>query len=392
MGERNIDNIKVLEQEYGKNNIYSWSRISCYMNDPYEYFLKYILKVRPDNSNMYASLGGVVHDCLEKYYTQNDLSKSDLISIFTEEYKKLELGGLKFDRVDEGQNKKISDKYISCCANYLRDFEKANNKTVCEKFVPLVIKDTRIENDTHTIVLQCYIDFMEFDKSQDKPIIKIVDYKTSTKYTKTRIEESKGQLLIYALAIYQLINQDKQYIDFDHIKISWDFIKYVECEFLQQNGKYNTTICERNNLLDKLENKLAKWCEKLGYSNSDFESFKFNISISNTLDCLPSDLKEKFTLKKCIVEIPFNEEEKETLINKVIICVNEIISKEKQYQETKDENIFWDELTDNQASRLLSMGNYSPSLHKPLKVWLDNHTIKKNAEQGLDSSFIGLFS
>ena len=64
----------------------------------------------------------------------------------------------------------------------------------------------------------------------------------------------------------------------------------------------------------------------------------------------------------------------------IINTVEEINSKEREYKNSEDENIFWQEVTDADEFRLQNLCGYSRKLHKPLDKFLKDKELFKEQE------------
>ena len=207
---------KILKQE-GCSRWWSWSKINCFHTSSYEYYLKYIKKVKEDRANsIYVTTGGIAHDILEKFYS-NQISYNEMIEQFEDGWMvAAEIADLKFDRSDEERNAKIKDKYYENLVHFFKNHTKLENKPIIEQFVKVKIGGN---------LIQGYIDIAFKD---DDGCITIQDWKTSSIYKGAKAENESGQLVLYALALNQ------QGVPMDKIKIRWNFFKYVTIQYQQK--------------------------------------------------------------------------------------------------------------------------------------------------------------
>ena len=78
------EELEKIKQQYGVDELWSFSRLNKYVTSPYEYYLKYILKIKEDKSDgIYAVSGGTVHNIIEKFY-KKEISYEDMISEYEE--------------------------------------------------------------------------------------------------------------------------------------------------------------------------------------------------------------------------------------------------------------------------------------------------------------------
>ena len=87
--------------------------------------------------------------------------------------------------------------------------------------------------------------------------------------------------------------------------------------------------------------------------------------LNNNINCLPKEVREKFVIKDCYVQVPLSETKIEELKADIIDTVGEIEKKAEEYNKTKDENLFWQDVTDADEYRLSCLSGYSRAKHKP---------------------------
>ncbi len=105
------DELKVIMKQNNVSRLWSWSRFNTYHTSPYEYFLKYIAGKKEDKEDcIYAPIGGMCHEILEKLYT-NQIEYKDMEELFEDAWLTADISGLKFDRNDSEKNRNISVKY-----------------------------------------------------------------------------------------------------------------------------------------------------------------------------------------------------------------------------------------------------------------------------------------
>ena len=76
------EQLQEVMKKYGVNELYSWSKINCFMTSPYEYLLKYILHKNEDVDNCaYAPMGGICHSIIERLY-ENQITYQDMVEEF----------------------------------------------------------------------------------------------------------------------------------------------------------------------------------------------------------------------------------------------------------------------------------------------------------------------
>lgn len=347
----------------------SWSKYHCCKQDLWEAFLKYVLHEKEDRTNgIYAVSGGYCHDIIEKFY-KGEIKHEDMIDSYEDSLLTMNIAELKYDRNDSEKNEKIANKYENCIRHFFRNHNVINQPHRIEHFITI-----RISED---IVLQGYIDFLFTDKYQDedgneRTRIRIVDWKTSTKYTGQKIDAECGQLVIYAEGIRQALG-----IPLEDIVCEWNFLKYVTVTYEQKNGTLKDRHIERNSIGESLVNTAKMWLKHFGYED-DIDTYVDTMILDNTIDCLPPEVREKFTIKDCYVEVPLSQEKIEELKADIVEVIHDFRERENEYKDTKDEMLFWQDVTDADAYRLATLSGYSRKLHKPYDAYLKEQEMFQN--------------
>ena len=340
-----------------KNNVdrlWSWSRLNTYANSPYEYFLKYVINAEEDRTDcVYPVMGGLAHSVIEKYYL-GEIDRFAMESAFKDAWlSSIEILELKFDRNDEEKNKKIQDKYYKCLLHFFKNHKKLADKVQIEQFVTV-----KIGNE----IIQGYIDACYKDENGN---FNIIDWKSSSLYRGEKATKESGQLVIYALGLNQMG------VPWNKIKIAWNFLKYVNVDCQQANGKTTTREVERSEIGNKLYNSVKMWAKKEGYTGE--EPFMDKFLETNDLSCLPLSVQNHFKVRDCLVYIDLAEELVKHWTDFVQNTISEIRDKEKQYKQTGNEEIFFDdpEQVEKQSYYFATLCSYSANKHKPYKKYLD---------------------
>ena len=121
------------------------------------------------------------------------------------------------------------------------------------------------------------------------------------------------------------------------------------------------------------------WLKNFGYED-DIDKYVDEMVLNNNIDCLPDKVREKFEIHDCYIQVPLTEEKINDLKEDIINTVEEINSKEREYKNSEDENIFWQEVTDADEFRLQNLCGYSRKLHKPLDKFLKDKELFKEQE------------
>lgn len=368
MSRLTSEQLQDLMKKEGVDRIWSWSKINCFHTSPYEYYLKYIKKAKEDRANsIYVTTGGIAHDILEKFYTKQ-ISYENMLEQFEDGWTvAVDIADLKFDRADEERNGKIGDKYYENLVHFFNNHTILKNKPIIEQFVKVKIGDN---------LFQGYIDC---DFKDDEDNVNIVDFKTSSIYKGAKAENESGQLVLYAIGLNQ------QGIPMDKIKICWNFLKYVSIQYQQKNGEIKTREVERCKIGESLQANAKTWLKHFGYEPDEYLKAMLD---TNSIDCLPDEVKAKYVISDCYVYVDLTEE----LINKwtehVITTIKDIELREKDYAETHSDACFYDtdESVKAQSYYFANLCGYSRNLHKPY----DEYCKRLEAAQNGQDMFSGL--
>lgn len=356
------EQLKEVMKKYGVNELYSWSKINCFMTSPYEYLLKYILHKNEDVDNCaYAPMGGICHSIIERLY-ENQITYQDMVEEFDDGWiTAIEIADLKFDRNDVVKNNNIKEKYKENLYHFFKTHNMIQSNVAIEKFVAAKIDKW---------VLQGYVDAIYKD---DDGYYNIIDWKTSTKYSGKTAEEKCGQLIVYAIGLNQ------QGIPMDKIKICWNFLKYVSIQYQQKNGTVKTREVERCRIGESLQSNAKMWLKAGGY---DVDEYLKLLLDTNSIECLPNDVKEKYVISDCYVYVPLTDKLIDKWITEISTTLKDIMLREEDYKETENDKVFWDteESVKAQSYYFSTLCAYSPNLHLPYKAYLDKMEAAKNDE------------
>lgn len=365
------EELNKVKEEYGVDILWSFSRFNCYRTSKYEYMLKYIEKVKENNDKMsaYAPLGTVCHDNIEAYY-DGKLSADSLPNEFDDAFTvNIDIAGLCFDRCDNTKNENIKTKYYKNLMHYFENFKPMDVTPKLEQFLTIKVTDD--------IVFQGYADCLSIE---DGYCI-VTDFKTSSIYKGKKAEKESAQLVLYSEALRQ------KGFPKDKIKARWAFLKYVDIDCEQVNGKIKTRTVERSEIGNSLQASAKTWLKKYGYED-DLLVYLDALAQSNDIKVLPEDVQKKFVVKDCYVYIDNIWNLYDELKDEIIETIAEINNKTEKYNELKDtdleaaENLFWDddETLKAQSYYFNNLCGYNIPTVKPYKQYLD----RINADKNLD--------
>lgn len=248
--------------------IYSISRLNTVDNCGWEYWQTYMEHL-DQKDNIYSFTGTKIHKCLEEIQNGKQINFSKEINGMLEEANMLDI---KFP------NEKIEDKWKKDILQFVDTYTKPKyEKVETEKLFLFQLGD---------IYLQGIIDLVIYN---DDGTISIRDYKTSSKYSNSELEEKGRQLILYGLAMEQMGYKVKD--------LAWEMLKYVEISYTLKNGKTRTTIAERGFIIDKLKSDITKEMKALKlYDDLTIEEMVDEAIENNSFDNLPSSIKDKYTI------------------------------------------------------------------------------------------------
>lgn len=364
------EQLENIMKKYKVDRLWSFSRMNLFKTSPYSYYLKYIAQKEEDNNNsIYGTMGGCIHDILERFYN-GEIKYEDMLDEFEDAWMTyIEVMGLKFERTDEEKNKKIGEKYFKNIQCFFKNHILLEDKPNLEKLIITKIGD---------YVFQGYIDVICKDKNG---IYNIIDWKSSSIYKGSKAEKESFQLGIYAMGLNQMG------IPFEKINIKWNFLKYCTVEYTQSNGKVKSRDIERYELGEKLKSNVKIWLKKNGYEN-EVDYYLNLLCDSNDIKCLPKDIQDKYKITDCYVDIPITDKLLDMWQKEIIETLTDITLREKDYNETGSDKAFWDSDESVKASSYFfaNLSEYSANLHLPYKKYLEQREQQQRENDDLIGS------
>lgn len=362
MARKTYEELKKIMEQENVSRIWSWSKFNCFKTSPFEYYLKYIKHAEEDRQDcIYTSTGSLAHDIIEKFYT-GKIKYEDMIGDFEDGWVTLyNIAQLKFDRNNEEKNNSIGEKYYLNLKHFFENHTVLKYKPILEQFVKV-----KIGNHLFHGYLDCCF-------KDDDDVYHIIDWKTSTVYKGDKAKKECGQLIMYLLALVEAG------VPIEKIRIAWNFLKYCTVQYEQANGEVKTRDIERFELGEKLQANLKVWLKKLGYKDQMDEYLKMVID-TNGIECLPEDVQAKYKISDCYVYVDVNEDLINYWKDDIITTIKDIALREKDYEETGSENVWWDtdESVKAQSYYFSTLCGYSGNLHKPYGEYLKKLEASKN--------------
>lgn len=363
LSKEQLNNLKI---NNNTDTIWSFSRFDLYRISKFSFFLRYIKnEIGQAEVSPYGCLGSACHDILDNLI-EGKIQYEDMADIFDTEYStNIKMLDLKFNRSDEKMNENIGKKYYEDLIHFFKNYKPLPYKTAIEK--PVVIK---VADGT---IFVGYIDAIHKDKDGNYVI---TDFKTSSLYRGKAVDQHAGQLVLYAAGINQAgIPEDK-------IKIQWNFLRYVKAKYQQVKGDWKDTIIERREIGEKLQAKAKTWLKKFGYEPAEYLE---QMLLDNSIECLPDEIKEKFVIEDCYVEVENWFELWYILRQEIINTVNEIEQKVQEYNKNKDETVWYDtdEKLEQESYFLSQLSEYSINQLHDYKNYIERKEAEKEAAEDL---------
>lgn len=302
-----------LKRKYGVDRLWSYSRLSTYVEHPWEYKIVYLDKsARSDN--VYSRFGTVVHDIIQEHY-EGKHSYEDMIELFdkyVEEWRK-DNNGFRF------ATKKIEDGYIENLRHYFKNTDIVKYKLVNEKPVLLTLYDDVLNKNV------VFIGYLDSEYIDENGIFHIVDYKSSSKgdFVGKKLKEKSKQLKLYALAINQQRN-----IPLDKINLRFDMAKYLNVSYLQKNGKWRKSLQERSKWVASQEKKIRSLLTENDEDFIEIDLMVEQAKLDNDLGGMPDYVKEKFKIENCLIDVQIDEKEAKELKDWLVKKTRECVEKE----------------------------------------------------------------
>lgn len=171
--------------------VWSYSRIKCFADCPYKFFLKYFCDIKEEPC-FFATYGSFMHKLIENYY-RGILSKDEMLTEFLTGFSK----SVKGTRPQES----TVQKYIRCGVEYLKGFQPFK--------YPMVEVEKRVEFEIEGLKFVGYIDYLGEENGEYYIIDnKSRDLKPRSNRKKPTVKDKEldsmlKQLYIYSAAVKQ---------------------------------------------------------------------------------------------------------------------------------------------------------------------------------------------
>lgn len=361
------EELNKIKNKHNVDRIWSFSRVNTYLTSPYEYYLRYVKHTPEDRQDCaYTTLGTIAHDTLDSYY-ENDIEYKDMIGQFQDGWMTaIDIANLKLDRNDVSHDEKLKVKYKE-------DIELFFRNHVAYKYKLLIEKPVIANVGGNVFVGYCDAVFKDDDGCYN-----IIDFKTSSNsgFTGEGLKKKSMQLTIYAMALIQ------SGIELEKVRCCFNMLKYVDVETMLKKGDKKTRTIERCELGKSLQSNAKMWLKDAGYSEGEVEKYLMLLLDTNDIDVLPEDVKSKYRIEDCHIYVPLTQELIDECTDTVAATIQDICAREKDYKETKNDAMFWDdeESVKKESYYFSTLCGFSASLHKPYQKYLEKLDAQKNGQ------------
>lgn len=265
-------------------HVYSFSKLGVINDCLYQAYLTYV-KHDKGLDSIYSSLGSVVHDSLQEVI-EGRAEPDSLLPKFRAGLAEAESLGLSFPKDMRGNNS-IRDKYVANLEHFCKNFVPPKGNFTAEELLILKVSDKR--------AIQGYSDLIQHCADGS---LRVLDWKTSSRYKPSDLLEHGRQLVIYTMALEQMGYKTKD--------PGWIMAKYLEVKYMAMKNKRAKTetemvrVCDRCKLFDTIGLAVSKKLEEFGYTDEDIEIYLHEFQKTNTLDGMPQCIKDSFSVKQYV--------------------------------------------------------------------------------------------
>ncbi|MBG9689395.1 hypothetical protein ABD91_00420 [Lysinibacillus sphaericus] len=298
--------VKKLRAE-GKT-IYSISRINTMNTCNFEYYNTYIKKNR-GISNCYGEVGSEIHDYIENVYRGNIIDTIDFNQKLHNKLLELEIMDLDFP------SEAIKNSFVKDLDHFTKNFNKLDGIFTLEKMFVTNIKGYWLLGYIDAIQV---IDAIQIDENNN---INIIDWKTSSKFTGSKLQDAGRQLVIYKLGL-----ENTAGITINEIK--WAMLKYINVCWKLKNGNIKKRMVNRGKLIKEMKNTFEKEMLKSGMDEIEVGMILMLAESNNSFKDLPKIITDKYWLEDCFVEYEATEEVIKEVEGYVVNTIEEIENKD----------------------------------------------------------------
>ena len=260
------------------NDIWSFSKLSSYHNCAYAWYLTYVLHEKGED-NVYGVLGNSIHDCLESM-CKDEMTIEEAKEKFKQDYDMCKFLGMNFP------TENTEKKYIYDIEHAFDFFEKPKGRLEEERYIEFEIENKKFRG---------YIDLIIFD--DEKKTIQVLDWKSSSKFSKKDLESHKVfQLILYSMYL------EKEYPDYKILNPALYMLKYAR---VKNDVTGRESIRERIDIDDTIHEVLEPYIVEVQYNDNMKDKLKQYIN-EVTLDIAFNDEEEESNWYPTVEELRNN--------------------------------------------------------------------------------------
>ena len=247
------------------SDIWSFSKLSSYHNCAYAWYLTYVLHEKGED-NVYGVLGNSIHDCLESM-CKDEMTIEEAKEKFKQDYDMCKFLGMNFP------TENTEKKYIYDIEHAFDFFEKPKGRLEEERYIEFEIENKKFRG---------YVDLIIFD--DEKKTIQVLDWKSSSKFSKKDLESHKVfQLILYSMYL------EKEYPDYKILNPVFYMLKYAR---VKNDVTGRESIRERIDIDDTIHEVLEPYIVEVQYNDNMKDKLKQYIN-EVTLDIAFNDEEEE---------------------------------------------------------------------------------------------------
>lgn len=327
-----LNRLKEKEEE-----IDSYSKIESFNECKGSYDDTYNKKKKRAN-NIYAIIGGEIHDALEDIYVNQwtlDENRDRLTQAVMSALKKIgdhnynfenkvlnEKGELIADYPIKFMNQAVEDNFMKAIYHYIKFFKKEDHHRLTEALVL-----TKLNGRW----LQGFIDVIEEDQNGPGKTLKIVDYKTSTMWVgEQSTKEHARQMILYAWMIKQTFNVEVT-------SVGWDMIKYINIKYKGKTRKKKTLI-RRDQIFSDKYGVLKEMYDAFKVKGYDALDTATIMAEGMQNEMIPDEIIDMFEVWNGYVDYPINDEIIQETVDYITNTMNEIANEKTWDRRPIDKN------------------------------------------------------
>ena len=309
----NRDQLNALKKKYQVDRIWSFSRVSTFLQCAWEYKMKYIDKIRVPSDNVYTDFGTISHDLIQGLY-EHKYDEKEMYEKWKDFVKKWEEDPLS----NQFDTEKIRSGYLNNMDCYFKNPRAVNEKIINEKPVLSILQGKERQ--------YVFVGYIDSEYTNNDNILTLVDYKTSSKsgFSPKGLKKKSMQLLLYAIGEHQ-----QKGISYDNIQCRFNMMKYCVVHFQQENGRWKTSVQERSQWVYKMNNKLKTKLPKIGINPIEVDELIIQASQDNNMNCMPKEIQEQFYISNYYIELDVSEKTCRELEKKLTGYCDDIMAFEK---------------------------------------------------------------